>query len=759
MPNIAIDWRALARAAAWPLLVTAGVFLLLAPGLGPDVQLAWRDTTREYGPLRPLVAEALHAGRLPLWDPYDGLGIPLLAQYTHGALHPASLLLALVAPGAHVDALLVAYVLTAGLGAYAAARTLGAAPAAAAAAGLGFAGSGYVLSAMGNLPFLAGTATLPWLLAAAQRAGAGRPLAVTGLAVAAFAEAAAGDVQTLLVGLVLAVALAIHAGGLRALPRTLAGLGLGGLLAAVQLLPTRAALAVSWRVMGLTGRELAAWSLLPYRIPELLVPGWLIGRPGDALGPVYMALEPDPLFSHPFSVSIFVGAALLVAAAASWRIRAARPLLLSVPLLLWLALGSVAGGQQLLHGVPVWGTLRYAEKLVGPLTLVLCLLGALGLSRLAEASPARGLGALAAVVALLAGLSALPGPGGALFGALLPEAVVAPARAQAAEGLAHVAVALGLLCGLLLVGRRRPALLAPGFAALVLLEAAAATPFALYPQPATAPSPPVARDAAPPPGPRLLTPSQPVFEFGTRDALRQVHASSTALGLPGYNVVGRVDNVDAYASLLSERLEWARGMFATVPAVWRRYGATHVVLPPGPLDGTGLIATVGGRLLTKDEHRQVWRVTARDWASFAPQVMKVRGLKAAVNAVLDPALMGTGVAFLDVDELPLVSPGRVLSVARGTEAVAVEAEAAGPAVLVVNDAWWPGWEAELDGAPTPILVADGLVRAVVFPPGRHRLVMRYDPPEVRLGLWLSGAGLALLAATAWWERRRARPPG
>jgi len=74
----------------------------------------------------------------------------------------------------------------------------------------------------------------------------------------------------------------------------------------------------------------------------------------------------------------------------------------------------------------------------------------------------------------------------------------------------------------------------------------------------------------------------------------------------------------------------------------------------------------------------------------------------------------------------------------------------------VNDAWWPGWVAELDGAPAPILPADGLVRAVPFPAGRHRLVMRYEPWEARAGLALTALGLALTAALAWREARAAR---
>jgi uncharacterized membrane protein YfhO len=99
----------------------------------------------------------------------------------------------------------------------------------------------------------------------------------------------------------------------------------------------------------------------------------------------------------------------------------------------------------------------------------------------------------------------------------------------------------------------------------------------------------------------------------------------------------------------------------------------------------------------------------------------------------------------------------VLAVARGLESLRVEAEAGADGTLVVADAFWPGWEATVDGAAVPILPADVLVRAVPWPAGRHVLEMRYRPPEVRAGLLVSALGLAALGAwTAILRRARGR---
>jgi uncharacterized membrane protein YfhO len=93
---------------------------------------------------------------------------------------------------------------------------------------------------------------------------------------------------------------------------------------------------------------------------------------------------------------------------------------------------------------------------------------------------------------------------------------------------------------------------------------------------------------------------------------------------------------------------------------------------------------------------------------------------------------------------PPTAPGRVLSADRSPEIVRIDAEADGPALLVVNDAYWPGWRAWIDGEEIPILAADLLVRAVRWPAGRHTLVMRYAPAEVRDGLVCTAVGAALL---------------
>ncbi len=116
------------------------------------------------------------------------------------------------------------------------------------------------------------------------------------------------------------------------------------------------------------------------------------------------------------------------------------------------------------------------------------------------------------------------------------------------------------------------------------------------------------------------------------------------------------------------------------------------------------------------------------------------------------------------DSAAALVPARVLSY--GTDALTLEANATTGGVLVVNETWYPGWRAWVDGRETPIVRANGLVRAVGLRPGRHRVTMRFlptDGPPLRwllLACWLAVLALLVTPPVAALVRRRrtAAPP-
>ena len=65
----------------WPVLLTNQTFV-------------YRDAGHYYFPLYKYIADEWKAGRTPLWNPYDNLGQPLLANGTSAVFYPGKLIFA-----------------------------------------------------------------------------------------------------------------------------------------------------------------------------------------------------------------------------------------------------------------------------------------------------------------------------------------------------------------------------------------------------------------------------------------------------------------------------------------------------------------------------------------------------------------------------------------------------------------------------------------------------------------------------------------
>ena len=93
------------------------------------------------------------------------------------------------------------------------------------------------------------------------------------------------------------------------------------------------------------------------------------------------------------------------------------------------------------------------------------------------------------------------------------------------------------------------------------------------------------------------------------------------------------------------------------------------------------------------------------------------------------------------------------------EAITVQVRSEEAAFLVLADAYYPGWTATIDDAPTLVYATNDLLRGVAVPPGEHIVTFAFTPSGWRNGLWLSGAGaliLLLLSALLLLRRIRTR---
>jgi hypothetical protein len=91
------------------------------------------------------------------------------------------------------------------------------------------------------------------------------------------------------------------------------------------------------------------------------------------------------------------------------------------------------------------------------------------------------------------------------------------------------------------------------------------------------------------------------------------------------------------------------------------------------------------------------------------------------------------------------------------ERVVVRAASAGPALVVLGDNDFPGWNAQVDGQDAPIERVDYLFRGVRVGPGSHTVEFRYQPLSWRVGWVVSVVALVgLMLALVLGLRRRRR---
>jgi hypothetical protein len=191
----------------------------------------------------------------------------------------------------------------------------------------------------------------------------------------------------------------------------------------------------------------------------------------------------------------------------------------------------------------------------------------------------------------------------------------------------------------------------------------------------------------------------------------------------------------------------------------------------------GFLAAQGLLLRYEDVGVSVWEnPAARPRAYLASHVVEVADEQTALDRLSDRQLMGPRGVVLDGE-------GRVVSILAdggptdggpsdaSSEEGWVQAEfdvgrvrarvsAPGTRLLVVNDTYYPGWVARVDGYHAQIHRANALFMGVIGPAGEHEVVLEYRPPSFTAGLAVSAmAAVALavlmLGAGAFTRLRRA----
>lgn len=709
-----------------------------------DMNTLLTDQPTQFLVWRQFAAHELREGRLPLWNPWAGAGRPLLANSQSAVFSPYNVGHYLF--GERVGNLwsAAARLLVVGVGVWLLARRLGLREWGAAFAAVSVAFSAPIIIGLGH-PHGAGYTALPWLLLAAHalvmRPG---PAAAAGTAAALALAFVTGHPETTfhmttvagLWGLWLTWRCAGDAR--RTLAWAIAGGAMGLLLAAAHWLPFLEYLAQShaWATRQAEA-HVQAQPLHPVSVLAWLLPN-LFGHPQGAT--FWLARQDFQ------SISGYAGLAAPILAAMAVRGRRQWPApvrgLVLVTVLLALVVYGCPPFPWLLRRVPLFSAAMNQRLLMG-VVLGVAVLGGVGLDFLAAHASRRKLGAGCAAVGMSLVL------GGLVSGAVadgLPTLGPSLIRAGVVAGVGGGALALGV-----------------GPWLLVVLAAADLGSWGYRFNPVTPPeqhypsTPFIAAlqdELAGDSQRRLLArgyifPSESPARYGIRD-------------VKGYDAI----ETGRYAWYLEIAMRTGRGT-GMLPAAHHRIplmrtyrsrlldaAAAAVIVSAEPLSDGGLepLAQADGILAYRNTR-------ALPRARLAQRVQQVDSADAAAEGLALPGHDPAALTLLEGLPVPAVESGsgRVTFLVDTPTLVQVEVEAQGQAVLVLADVAYPGWEATVDGAPTPIRIADLAFRAVPVPAGTHLVAFQYRPRVVRIGLGLSlSGGLLLLGCVALARRGSSR---
>jgi hypothetical protein len=249
-------------------------------------------------------------------------------------------------------------------------------------------------------------------------------------------------------------------------------------------------------------------------------------------------------------------------------------------------------------------------------------------------------------------------------------------------------------------------------------------------------------------GARVLIGDHVGFLYGLRQASgydgltpRRIEQVAGPLGTGNARLSGFRENVAALHG--SEPLAPVSVLFSPVRDL---AGLRFIVLAPGTA------APLPGLRVAYDGHdARVFENPAAFPRAFVARRARCVDDRAALALMRSRAVdLATEVLLADC-----VAPVAADAPARNTDArieideserVIVRTSADATAWLVLNDTWFPGWTARVDGTEVPILRANHAFRAVALTAGSHRVEFTFRPRgfDSGAGITLATAGLVLL---------------
>ena len=129
--------------------------------------------------------------------------------------------------------------------------------------------------------------------------------------------------------------------------------------------------------------------------------------------------------------------------------------------------------------------------------------------------------------------------------------------------------------------------------------------------------------------------------------------------------------------------------------------------------------------------------SVRPASSLTEAISMLRASGTATAAVVEAD--AETVASWGLTDAPTGSPEPSL-ISYTPERIVIRTRSNMPGLLVLKEAYYPGWQATVNGEPAEIYPTNVLFRGVAAPPGESEVVFTYRPHTWRIGLRISLAG-------------------
>jgi hypothetical protein len=740
----------------------------------------FRDLAAYFYPIKFSVAESFKAGQLPLWEPHMATGFPLLAEFQSAVFYLPSIIFYLIPFFAAIQFSYVFHYAVAASGSYVLLRSWKQRIYVSIIGAILFSFGGTMVSLTNLLNHFQSAVWLPWLVYCGERAVKNKrwsPLVVFSLVAVCQLLAGSPEVFAFSAALLLADMVRMCGKKQSGVPfSNLARLSAAGLMiigmAMVQLLPTAELILQSRRDHAIPAVEALGWSLRPSALIGLLLP---ILEPDTSLSGGVRLLFTDRL---PFLLSNYLGN-IAIFGFWSWlfaaRVKERLFLVGLIAFSLLCAFGSYTPVYpQLYKWFPGFDSIRFPEKFYF-ITFALLLFGTVrGIGALMDGTEFRSnyiilLGVPAAWLIIYSIVRLRPNVLAHWIQPLQASHTAAnPATIAAIFVSIEKQIAISIVLAAIFLLHHLKVLRAGLLQVLLILVVFVDLSVANKPlhflrdknRIQDAPRilekpPPYARMFYYPPGENLhpsfvSVTGQPSYEKGTEVALTNLLPNAglmygfeyfqdiDALGRRTYtdflNFINglradrrgkllRALNVKYVVTfhslnikgvnLLHEFPEHYSRIYEVIDGVPRTYLASHPVYDPDP------VSTL--------------------------QRLSSEAFDSAREVVIDaPIRLEREAEFQGNARIESYQNHRVRVTARLNES----------GILVLADAFYPGWKVYVDKHPERILRANYLFRGVELTPGNHIVEFVYDPTSFKIGLFISLMTVGVVLATPLCVRLR-----